>query len=157
MDDIALVNKRVMRPLTSAKLTLNSRWPLSEPMCSNLCIFSAILLGVLYLFFGAFPIIFETNHGFELYQVGLSFLGLLVGMLAGIATLPYWDRKYRGLIKRREAEGGEPGGSEPEYRLPPAIAGAVLVPIGLFLFGWTTYSSIHWIVPIIGSAVFGMG
>ncbi|KAE8445120.1 hypothetical protein EG329_013722 [Mollisiaceae sp. DMI_Dod_QoI] len=57
----------------------------------------------------------------------------------------------------REERTGEIGGSEPEYRLPPAIVGAVLVPIGLFMFAWTTYSSVHWIVPIIGSAIFGMG
>ena len=126
-------------------------------MCSNLCVYSALLLGILYLFFGAFAIVFETNHGFQLYQVGLSFLGLLVGMLVGIATLPFWDRHYRSLVRHREEAGGEPGGSEPEFRLPPTIAGAVLVPVGLLWFGWTTYASIHWIVPIVGSAVFGMG
>lgn len=27
--------------------------------------------------------------------------------------------------------------------------------IGLLWFGWTTYSSVHWIVPIIGSSIFG--
>lgn len=31
-----------------------------EPMCFNLCLFSAILLGILYLFFGAFPLVFEN-------------------------------------------------------------------------------------------------
>ena len=128
-----------------------------EPMCLNLCIFSAILLGVLYLFFGAFALIFEKNHDFELWQVGLSFTGLLVGLMAGIATDPFWHKNYQKLVRQREEQGGEPGGSEPEYRLPPAIGGAILVPIGMFWFGWTTYSSIHWIVPIIGSAVFGMG
>ena len=48
---------------------------LLEPMCSNLCIFSALLLGILYLFFGCFPLVFENNHGFQAWQVGLSFLG----------------------------------------------------------------------------------
>lgn len=42
-----------------------------------------IMLGVLYLFFGAFPLVFETNHGFTLSQVGLTFLGLFVGMIMG--------------------------------------------------------------------------
>lgn len=128
-----------------------------EPMCLNLCVYSAILLGVLYLFFGAFAIVFEKNHGFQLWQVGLTFVGLLVGMLAGISTDPLWHKNYVRLVQQREQDGGEPGGAEPEYRLPPAIAGGILVPIGLFWFGWTTYSSVHWIVPIIGSAVFGMG
>jgi hypothetical protein len=40
------------------------------------------------------------------------------------------------LINQRERDTGEVGGSEPEYRLPPAILGAVLVPVGLFWFAW---------------------
>ena len=59
-----------------------------EPMCLNLCLFSALLLGIVYLFFGAFNIVFTTNHDFNRWQVGLSFCGLLVGMLLGIATDP---------------------------------------------------------------------
>lgn len=130
---------------------------LLEPMCLNLCLFSAILLGVLYLFFGAFDVVFTVNHGFTISQVGLSFLGIFVGMIAGIATDPFWHMNYMRLVRNREAAGGEPGGSEPEYRLPPAILGAVLVTTGLFWFGWTTYASVHWILPIIGSGIFGMG
>ncbi|KAF4543191.1 uncharacterized protein LTHEOB_6925 [Lasiodiplodia theobromae] len=128
-----------------------------EPMCLNLCILSSILLGILYLFFGAFPLVFENNHGFTLSQVGLAFLGLFVGMALGISTDPLWRRNYARLVQRREAQGGEPGGAEPEYRLPPTIVGAVIVPIALFGFGWTTYSSVHWIVPIIFSTLFGIG
>lgn len=128
-----------------------------EPMVTNLCLFSAILLGILYLFFGAFPVVFEGNHDFTLSQVGLSFLGLFVGMCMGALTDPFWHKNYVRLIKQREAATGEVGASEPEYRLPPAIAGAVLVPVGIFLFAWTTYASVHWIVPIIGSSIFGMG
>jgi hypothetical protein len=123
----------------------------------NLCIFSAILLGILYLFFGAFQVVFQGNYGFTLAQTGMSFLGILVGMVLSLATDPLWQRNYRRLIKQREETTGEVGGSEPEYRLPPTIAGAFLVPLGLFMFAWTTYSSVHWIVPIIGSAIFGMG
>ncbi|KAG4410754.1 hypothetical protein IFR04_016109 [Cadophora malorum] len=128
-----------------------------EPMVLNLCLFSAILLGILYLFFGAFPIVFQGNHGFSLSQTGMSFLGIFVGMVLGAATDPIWHKNYARLIRQREERTGEIGGSEPEYRLPPSICGAILVPVGLFLFAWTTYSSVHWIVPIIGSTIFGMG
>ncbi|KAL1629919.1 hypothetical protein SLS54_000777 [Diplodia seriata] len=58
-----------------------------EPMCLNLCILSSILLGILYLFFGAFPLVFQNNHGFTLSQVGLAFLGLFVGMILGIIPI----------------------------------------------------------------------
>ena len=105
-----------------------------EPMCLNLCLFSAILLGVLYLFFGAFEIVFEDNHGFNLWQVGLTFTGLLVGIIIAVASDPLWHRNYVRLVQNREQDGGEKGGAEPEYRLPPAIAGGILVPIGLFWY-----------------------
>ena len=105
-----------------------------EPMCLNLCLFSAILLGVLYLFFGAFEVVFTDNHNFQLWQVGMSFSGLLVGQLLAIATDHLWHNNYLRLVTNREKYGGEPGGSEPEYRLPPAIAGGFIVPVGLFWY-----------------------
>lgn len=128
-----------------------------EPMCLNLCILSAILLGIVYLFFGAFGVVFIGNYGFSLSQLGLTFLGLFVGMLCGAACDPIVHRNYVRLIKQREVATGEIGGSEPEYRLPPAIAGSILAPTGLFMFAWTCFPSVHWIVPIIGSGMFGMG
>ncbi|KAF6819642.1 bicyclomycin resistance [Colletotrichum musicola] len=128
-----------------------------EPMVLNLCIFSAILLGILYLFFGAFPLVFTTNHGFNLWQVGLTFMGILIGMFLAAATDPLWHRIRSRLMADLERETGVEGASEPEFRLPPVICGAFLVTIGLFWFGWTTFSWVHWILPIIGSAVFGAG
>lgn len=128
-----------------------------EPMCLVLCLFSAILLGVLYLFFAAFPLVFGVHHDFTPSETGMAFLGILVGMVRGILTDPFWHKNYMRLVRQREDAGGEVVGSYPEYRLPPAIAGGIIVPFGLFLFGWTTYASVHWIVPIIGSAIFGMG
>lgn len=106
-----------------------------EPMCLNLCLLSAVLLGILYLFFGvssgtwrirhesanpdftvqAFPLVFENNHGFSLSQVGLSFLGIFVGMLIGVSCDPLWRKNYVRLVRNN---GGK---SEPEFRLPPTI------------------------------------
>ena len=103
-----------------------------EPMVLNLCLFSAILLGILYLFFGAFEIVFTSNHGFELWQVGLSYTGLLVGQLVTIGTDWFWHTNYLRLVRQMEEKNVKVGGSEPEFRLPPAIAGGVIVPIGLF-------------------------
>jgi len=35
--------------------------------------------------------------------------------------------------------------------------GGVLIPVSLFWVAFTTYRSVHWIVPIIASGFFGMG
>lgn len=59
-------------------------------------------------------------------------MGLFVGMLTGVCTDPIWRRIYGRLVRQRQAQGGEPGGSEPEYRLPSTILGAWVVPIALF-------------------------
>jgi len=118
------------------------RYAYSRPCFSASCIY----------FFEAFPLVFGKNHGFSLQQTGLTFLGLLVGMLAGIATNPYWDATYRKL-QTFHPNSHPP----PESRLRPAMVGSILVPLGLFWFGWTTFSMVHWIVPIIGSTFFGTG
>ena len=128
-----------------------------EFMVLNLCLFSAILLGILYLFFGAFPLVFRNVYGFNLWQVGLSFLGILIGTLMAGAADPIFHRIRCRLVARLEKKTGIHGSSEPEFRLPPAICGSFLVTIGLFTFGWTTFPHFHWIVPIIGSSIFGAG
>jgi MFS family permease len=132
---------------------------LLEPMCSLLCIYSALVLGILYLFFGAFPLVFSTNHGFNLWQSGLTFIGLIIGMLMGVLINPLFVRNYKRLIanSKRESPENQNAKPDPEFRLPPAIVGGVLIPVSLFWFGWTTYASVHWIVPIIASIPFGLG
>jgi hypothetical protein len=55
-----------------------------EPICLNLCLHSAVLLGILYLFFGAFHLVFATNHGFNLWQVSLMFLGIAIRILCAV-------------------------------------------------------------------------
>ncbi|KAK4034418.1 major facilitator superfamily domain-containing protein [Parachaetomium inaequale] len=127
-----------------------------EPMVLILNVYTAVLLGLLYLFFGAFPLIFRTNHGFNLWQVGLTFMGLLVSMTIACLSTPYWTRLRHAMVAKRLKETGVLK-DEPEDQLPPVIFGAPLITGGLFWFGFTTYPGIHWIVPIIGSGVFGLG
>lgn len=45
----------------------------------------------------------------------------------------------------------------PEYRLPLCLLGMIILPCGLFLFGWTASSRTHFILPLMGSFLVGMG
>ncbi|KAI3398974.1 hypothetical protein diail_8001 [Diaporthe ilicicola] len=98
-----------------------------EPMALILNLYSAILLGILYLFFGAFPLVFEGTYGFNLWQTGLTFLGMLVGMLCAALMGPLWVKIRARLIEKNERLTGVEGKAEPEYRLPSAILGSFLV------------------------------
>lgn len=124
---------------------------LYEPMALLLDIWCSLLLGILYLCFTAFPTIFGTNHGFNTQCVGLSFMGIGLGMLIALATQPFWNR-LQAKYSARHA-----GAPPPETRLFIGMAGAILVPIGLFWMAFTTPRSVHWIVPILGSVPFGTG
>ena len=49
------------------------------------------------------------------------------------------------------------GKTKPEGRLQPAMIGVVLLPISLFWFAWSTYPQVHWIVSLLGGAIYGLG
>lgn len=42
-------------------------------------------------------------------------------------------------------------------RLPMCMLGAFLTVIGLFIFAFTSYASVHWSGPVVGSVFFGAG
>ncbi|KAF4568624.1 hypothetical protein EYR36_010636 [Pleurotus pulmonarius] len=124
---------------------------LYDRMALLLDVWNALILGILYLTFQAFPIVFELGHGFNMQETGLSFLGIGLGMLIAIFTQPCWNRRFarQSLIY----DGNPP----PEARLIMGQVGAVLVPISLYWLAFTTYSHVHWIAPIIASVPFGSG
>ena len=63
----------------------------------------------------------------------MTFLGIFVGMIIGIiSNTALWAVQYSKLVRKEEEKTGVRGASEPEFRLPPTIVGAMLVPIGLF-------------------------
>ena len=42
-------------------------------------------------------------------------------------------------------------------RVPALVFGSFFVPVGLFWYGWSAQAKLHWIMPIIGSGIFGFG
>lgn len=49
------------------------------------------------------------------------------------------------------------GEMKPEFRIPPLIPAVFFLPIGLFWYGWSAESELHWIMPIIGTGWIGVG
>ncbi len=52
---------------------------LGEAIILAINVHIALVYGILYLWLEAFPIVFEQVHGFNPGQLGLAFLGILVG------------------------------------------------------------------------------
>lgn len=102
---------------------------------------TSLILGILYLSFQAFPVIFEEGHGFNMQTTGLSFLGIGLGMVIAWASQPYWNRLVYSLASqlqklmlqarvfaRENAKHG--GNAPPEVRLIMGQLGGILIPIG---------------------------
>ncbi|KAF9445876.1 MFS general substrate transporter [Macrolepiota fuliginosa MF-IS2] len=124
---------------------------LFDRMALLLDLWSSLTVGILYLAFQVYPIIFQEGHGFNLQETGLGFLGIGVGIVLGISTQPYWNRFYEKIS--RENGGVVP----PEARLRIGQVGGICVPVGLFSLAFTTYPRVHWIAPIVASIPFGGG
>ncbi|KAI9810301.1 MAG: MFS siderochrome iron transporter 1 [Pycnora praestabilis] len=141
-------------PGQAFKTALSRPWVLllKEPIVLLLSLYMAIIYGTLYMTFAAFPIVYQQNRGWSEGIGGLSFLGVMVGMIIGVIYSIQDNKRY---VK---AAAKAPGGNAPpEARLPPSMVGSIAIPLGLFIFAWTNYPSIHWSVSIIFTAPFGFG
>ncbi|KAK7054628.1 hypothetical protein VNI00_003091 [Paramarasmius palmivorus] len=117
---------------------------------SNL--YAAIIFGILNAFFTTFPILFEDEYGFSPGSTGLTYLGGGLGeLLSAIIMGGIGASIYAKL------SAGNGGVGKPEYRVPAMYPAAILAPGGLFWYGWSAQNHLHWIMPVLGSAIFCFG
>ncbi|ETW85534.1 major facilitator superfamily [Heterobasidion irregulare TC 32-1] len=138
------------RDLMRANLTRPFRFLFTEPIVALIALYISVTYATLYAEFSAFPIVFQEHRGFTAGEGGLAFLGIGVGVVLGTALAPIQNRLYWRAMDKSES-----GHAPPEARLYLSIVGAILLPAGLFWFAWTTFPSIHWIVPILGGIPLG--
>ncbi|GAM84839.1 hypothetical protein ANO11243_028410 [Dothideomycetidae sp. 11243] len=124
----------------------------SQPIVITMSIYQALIFGTTYSIYTNFQAIYEGEYGFNTEQVGLLFLGPGLGFLTAVLFLvPRIDSVYKSITAKH---GGK---SKPEYRLPLANIGAVLIPISLFWFAWTIQARVHWSASIIATYFYGIG
>ena len=131
-----------------------------------LSFYSALVYGYLYIILTTITPVFESNYGFWENTSGLVYLGidqltnnslkisfktdrlLGIGMIIGIMICGITSD---WCIKRKGAS------AKPEHRLPPMVFGGIVIPIGLFLYGWTVEYQFQWMAPLIGTGLIGFG
>lgn len=116
-------------------------------------IYVAVVYGILYLCFVAYPIVFGDIRGWDLGLSGLSFLGIGIGVLITIICEPL----VRRLINSHKIN-PETGKVYPEAMVSFICICSLIIPIGELWFAWTCAPvSIHWIAPILAGIPFGAG
>ncbi|KAI0478049.1 major facilitator superfamily domain-containing protein [Xylaria cf. heliscus] len=121
-----------------------------SPTVILLSLYNGTLFGLIFLLFTTFPLVFEGTYGFSAGTAGLAYLGLGIGLLFGLFLFALLSDKLLG----QKRDGAV---ARPEQRLILMKWFAPITPVGCFLYGWTADKHVHWIVPIIGTFIIGLG
>ncbi|GKT44580.1 efflux pump rdc3 [Colletotrichum spaethianum] len=134
----------IVRPLKLLFLT---------PIVTLMALYVAITYGILYLLITTFSFVYKDQYGFDEGTIGLTFLPAGIGMMIGVVT---FGMLTDFIVIRNKAKGLT---HRPEARLTPVLTMpcGVVLPIGLFIYGWTAEKGVHFIVPMLGVVIFSIG
>lgn len=141
------IRMAIVRPL---------KFLLATPLVTTIAVYVGVLYGILYLLITTFSFVYADQYNFSEGKTGLSFLPAGVGMMIGVLSFGH----LQDYLVHRAKKNAQPGEIyKPEVKLTPwvTIPTGLTLPIGLFIYGWTTYYKVHWIVPMVGVVIFSAG
>jgi MFS family permease len=130
-----------------------TRLLLFHPIIQIQACLSAFNYGILYLVLSTYSSLYTTQYHEAIFISSLHYIAIVIGEIAGAQVAGSWmDIVFRRLKSRYK------GRETPEFRIPLMIPGAVIIPVGLLMYGWTVYVHTHWTVVDVGVIIlcFGM-
>lgn len=107
-----------------------------DPAVLFTTVYLALGYSIYYSFFESFPLVYQRIYSFGLGATALAFLSIAGGLMVTSPILIWYMRHSEKRLAKMDTV-------PPEERLPPGIAGSVLIPVGLFIFGWFSSQAIH--------------
>ncbi|KAI1384940.1 MFS general substrate transporter [Hypoxylon trugodes] len=124
----------------------------TQPLIQLMSFYLAYNYGILYIVQSTFATLWIEHYNQSVSVSGLHYIAIAVGcIIAAQVGARVTDRLWQHLQVRAKGE------TQPEYRVPLMIPGAITIPIGLFMYGWTAQVGAFWILPDIGIAIFSCG
>ncbi|KAK2836921.1 hypothetical protein FQN49_006590 [Arthroderma sp. PD_2] len=125
---------------------------LFSPIVLAMSVYVALIFGIMYLLFATFSLVYKGQFGFNTSISGLTYLGLGTGEIIGLFLFGILsDRILKAMAADNVTE------PKPEYRLVLMMWFPPVLPIGLFLYGWTVYYKVHWMAPVLSTTLVGFG
>ncbi|PLW24874.1 hypothetical protein PCANC_28076 [Puccinia coronata f. sp. avenae] len=138
----AIVRRTILRPFEMM---------FTEPILLFVTLYLALVYGLLYGLFEAFPVIWGEIRGFTLWQTSLVFAGVGIGALLGAVMNVYLARPMVRIVEQWH------GHPPCEMNLYGAMASAPLLLVGILWLGWTgAYPAVPWWVPAISTVILGI-
>ncbi|GJC94845.1 major facilitator superfamily transporter [Colletotrichum higginsianum] len=137
----ALVRAAVLRP---------TKMLLTEVIVSSLALYTAFAYAMIFSYFASSSYVLQRLYGFNLREVGLSFISVIIGYLLGAGLYGFLDARFRIPAVRA-------GTSTPEQRLYAALVGSVMLPVGLFWYAWEAREGGNWAALVAAGIPFGLG
>ncbi|KAI9774069.1 MAG: hypothetical protein M1840_005162 [Geoglossum simile] len=125
---------------------------LFSPVNAILALYLSIIHGIIYLIITTLPVVFQVRYGFSEGLSGVACIGVGLGIIVALILLGHYsDVVYKRLTAANH------GRAKPEFRLIFQVYGTLIAPAGLIIYGWTAQEKLHWVIPIIGASIFGVG
>ncbi|RKK07536.1 hypothetical protein BFJ66_g16925 [Fusarium oxysporum f. sp. cepae] len=137
-----------VKQLVLHALTRPMKFLFTSPIVALIALYIAFNFGVTMLLFATFPTVYENTYHWSVSVSGLAYIGVGIGCAIGVITFA----KLSDRLLNAKA-----GSYRAERRLIMMMFVSPMFPIGLFIYGWTTEYKVHWVVPIIGTAICGPG
>jgi multidrug resistance protein len=106
--------------------------------------------GFMYILYCTFPTTFTHVYHWQPKHIGYGYLGTAMGNVLGLGL----GAGINGAICKKKAAKGD---TKPENQIFLMMFMWPLVGVGLIMYGWTAQNGVHWMAPLVGSALFGAG
>lgn len=125
----------------------------SEPIVIALSLYVGFIFATIFQFFIAVPAVLHLTYKFTVGQAGLAFTAAIGGVVLAAFTSTLCDRLTRPHVSARTHDGKVPE----EYRMLPGMIGGIGITASFFWIAWTASPTIHFLVPIFGTALYIWG
>jgi MFS family permease len=127
----------------------------TEPVVFVFTVWSAFMVGTVYLFTQSVEQVFAGLYGWTASQAGYVQVAVVIGECIGWVGALISAKFYFASASRNQEV---PGSPIPEARLYMSLIGSFVgVTGGMFVYGWTSYPFLPWIAPAIGLVMVGFG
>ncbi|KAF6805875.1 MFS multidrug transporter [Colletotrichum musicola] len=137
--------------MIATSVTLPFMLLFTEPVVFFFSLWATFSWSIVYICFAAVPLVFTEIYHFNLSSANAVFASTCVAAIIAPPISIYQERWLdRHPSPRLPLD-------RPERRLYFSCVESILLPIGLFVFGWTAREQVHWVVPALGIGLATLG